>query len=241
MKSTLKFSIITVCYNSEKTITDTIEAVLKQSYTNYEYIIIDGQSEDATISIIKKYEPAFKGKMKWISEKDNGIYDAMNKGIRIAKGDIISFINANDWYELDALQTINKIFTTKNCDIAYGLLRNYKFNKYISINGNSHEFINETMIPFPSCFIKKNIYEKFGFYNTKYKYSADYEFLIRIIKNNVNIAFMEKIIANFRMGGVSYSAKAAYESNLIRYKYGFISLKRFILMLISMRIKMFFT
>ena len=91
------FSIITVCFNSEKTIEQTIKSVLEQSFQNYEYIIVDGASKDCTVDIIRRYEPMFKGKLKWISEPDNGIYDAMNKGIGMARGELIGIINSDDY------------------------------------------------------------------------------------------------------------------------------------------------
>ena len=102
----VKCSIITVSYNSSKTIEKTINSVLSQTYKDVEYIIVDGASSDGTVEIIKEYEPLFEGRMKWISEPDNGIYFAMNKGIQMAKGELIGIINSDDWYENDAVEKI---------------------------------------------------------------------------------------------------------------------------------------
>ena len=118
----MKISIITVTYNSSKTLADTINSVLLQSHTDFEYIIIDGKSTDETLSIIKKYEPKFKGKLKWISEQDHGIYDAMNKGIKIATGDIIGILNSDDFFSRsNILEIINATFNNdKQIDAIYG-------------------------------------------------------------------------------------------------------------------------
>ena len=98
-----KISIITVCFNSQKTIGRTFDSVLRQTYPNIEYLVIDGQSTDGTTDIIREYEPLFQGRMKWVSEKDEGIYDAMNKGIRMATGDLIGILNSDDYYEDNAV------------------------------------------------------------------------------------------------------------------------------------------
>ena len=117
----MKVSIITAAYNAEKTIEDTIKSILKQSYTDIEYIIVDGCSKDRTVDIIKKYEPEFKGRLKWISEKDKGIYDAMNKGIRMATGDIIGILNSDDFFTSDdIISTVNETFEKHNPDAIYG-------------------------------------------------------------------------------------------------------------------------
>lgn len=102
----IKVSIVTVCYNSSKTIRKTFDSVLEQTYPEIEYLVIDGKSSDATVDIIKEYEPRFMGRMHWISEKDNGIYDAMNKGINMSTGELIGILNSDDYYEADAVNTM---------------------------------------------------------------------------------------------------------------------------------------
>lgn len=109
-----KFSIITISYNSESSIERTIKSVLSQSYKNYEYIVVDGGSIDKTIDIIKQYEPLFEGRMKWVSEPDKGIYNAMNKGVSRSDGDIIGIVNSDDWLEEESLQKIINVTETIN-------------------------------------------------------------------------------------------------------------------------------
>ena len=114
-------SILTATYNSEKTLRDTIESVLRQSFRDFEYILIDGGSKDRTVDIIKEYEPKFEGRLRYISEPDNGIYDAMNKGIRMATGDVVGILNSDDFYTADdALQTIADAFEQHDIDATYG-------------------------------------------------------------------------------------------------------------------------
>ncbi len=137
------FSIITVCYNSEKTIERTIKSVLNQTESNYEYIIVDGGSTDKTLDIVKNYEDAFNGRLKYISEKDNGIYDAMNKGIGMAKGELIGLINSDDYYELDALENIKKEYEKledekKKHLVMYGFMRTVNDDKEIAVEFYHH-------------------------------------------------------------------------------------------------------
>ncbi len=215
-----KLSIITVCLNSEATIEQTIESVLVQKDENVEYIIVDGNSTDRTLDIVDKYRKDIE---IIISEPDCGIYDAMNKGISLAKGEIIGIINSDDWYEPGAFKSIRKTFLNSGADIVYG-----KMN-LVSENGNFEQLVPmdieklryEMEIPHPTAFVKKNIYEKFGLFSMQYKIAADYDLMLRYYTNGVKFAYRNEILANFRWGGVSnqQSKVCAYETIAISKKY----------------------
>lgn len=150
-----KVTIITVCYNSSKTIERTLKSVLNQTYSDYEYIIIDGFFTDDTLSIIEDYKPLFGSKLRVISEPDNGIYDAMNKGIRLASGDLIGIVNSDDYLELDALQNIVDAYDGYQYEIIYGMIRTIRDDKEVQVYIKKHENIDEDMIAHPACFITK--------------------------------------------------------------------------------------
>ncbi|WP_438495335.1 glycosyltransferase family 2 protein [Paenibacillus sp. IHBB 3054] len=207
----MKVSLITVSYNSEKTIKDTISSVLFQSYKNIEYIIIDGNSKDGTVNIVKEYEPQFNGRLKWISETDKGLYDAMNKGIKLASGDIIGIINSDDMYTDEYV--IEKVVKKMNIDNAEILYANLQFvdeyntekivRKWIPGYGSFNLGWNP---PHPTTFVRKNIYEHIGLYKSEYKISSDYDFLFRSIQaNKVRTSYLNEFIVNMRMGGASTS------------------------------------
>lgn len=203
------FTIITVCFNSEKTIERTILSVLHQNCQDYEYIIVDGASTDRTMDIVRRCEPMFQGKMKWISEPDKGIYDAMNKGISKASGDLIGIVNSDDYYEVDALETIQQAYHGEKYEILYGMLRIVQNGKEIMVYLKNHENLKQDMIAHPSCFITKEIYDKYGMYSLKYPYSADYEFLLRIQQYpEIKFCKIYHIISNFSVDGASGSVKA---------------------------------
>ena len=174
------FSIITVCLNSEKTIERTIKSVLEQSCRDYEYILVDGASSDRTMEIIHQYEPLFQGRMKVISEPDKGIYDAMNKGIRAASGELIGIVNSDDYYEKDALEMIAQVYQGYDYTIIYGMLRTILDGKEVAVYLKNHEFLKKDMIAHPACFVTKKTYDRFGGYSLQYPYSADYEFMLRV-------------------------------------------------------------
>lgn len=203
------FSIITVCFNSETTIERTIKSVLEQSYHDYEYILVDGASSDRTMEIIHKYEPLFQGRMKVISEPDQGIYDAMNKGIKAASGELIGIVNSDDYYEKDALEKIAGAYQGYDYTIIYGLVRSVTDGKEVMVFLKNHEFLEKDMITHPSCFITKKLYERFGMYSLEYPYSSDYEFMLRVNKEKeVKFIKIYEIITNFSTGGVSDSVRA---------------------------------
>lgn len=222
------FSIITVCLNSENTIERTIKSVLEQGYQDYEYILVDGVSTDHTLDIIHRYEPFFHGKMKVISEPDKGIYDAMNKGIRAASGELIGIVNSDDYYEKDALEKIAEAYQGYDYTIIYGLVRSVLDGKEVMVFLKNHDFLEEDMITHPSCFITKKLYERFGIYSLKYPYSADYEFMLRV-KKEKEIKFIElyEIITNFSMGGVSDSVKAYRDTMKLLHEYQLIPKRKY--------------
>lgn len=222
------FSIITVCYNSEKTIERTIRSVLEQSCRDYEYILVDGASSDRTLEIIHQYEPLFQGKMKLISEPDKGIYDAMNKGIRAASGELIGIVNSDDYYEKDALEKIANAYAGYEYSIIYGMLRTIEDGKEVMVYLKNHEFLEKDMITHPTCFVTKKIYERFGGYSLKYPYSADYEFMLRI-KREKEVRFIQvySIISNFSMDGASGSTRAYRDTLKLQHEYGLIKDKEY--------------
>lgn len=207
----MKVSVITVSYNSEKTIRDTIESVLNQDYSEIEYIIIDGLSTDDTTKIVKSYA----GKIsKFISEKDKGLYDAMNKGIDVASGDIIAILNSDDFYpDSDILTKVTELFT-EGVDAVYGDLvyvspqeKNKIVRTWKSGNYTEGKFLKGWMPPHPAFFVRKEIYQKYGKFTDKLRSAADYELMLRFIhKNKIKIAYLPEVLVYMRAGGASNSS-----------------------------------
>ena len=217
-----KFSIITVTYNSSETVEQTIKSVLGQTYVNFEYILVDGASTDGTVDIIKRYAKE-DSRIRYISEPDNGIYDVMNKGIKMATGDTIALLNSDDYYETDALVHIVKYLPQKKYYVVYGMIRMLKNEKEEMVILCSHNSIPERMIMHPACFVSSAVYEKYQ-YDLKYKSAADYDLFLRLYQDhNVSFIPVYEVIVNYRMGGMSSSLISSLETNEIRYKYGYIS------------------
>lgn len=232
------FSIITVCYNSAKTIERTIKSVLDQPCDRWEYIIVDGKSTDNTLEIVNAYAKK-ENRIRVISEPDYGIYDAMNKGIEMAQGTLIGMVNSDDYYEKDALQSIQEAYKGSDYEIVYGMQRNWSADgRIMSIIFNHHDFMEQTMICHPTCFITKKLYAEIGMYSLQYKSSSDYDFMIRMHRDNrVVFTPVYKIISNFAYGGMSDSVEAHLETFKIWLKYGCISKKRYWMIVLSTRIK----
>lgn len=224
-------SIVTPCFNSEKTIERTIQSVLNQTYSNIEYIIIDGKSTDHTFDIIHKYESKFNGRMQVVSEKDNGIYDAMNKGILAAKGQLIGIINSDDFYEIDAVENIVNAMTDDKYQIMYGMLRKIRDGKEIQVIMTNHQNMDEVMIPHPTCFITKALYQDLSVYDTQLKSCADLNFMLTMVrKREVIFVPVYKIIANFSEGiGMSSKSSSHIENLRVKRKFHIISKREYLL------------
>lgn len=221
-------TVITPCYNSEKTIARTIESVLNQSYKEIEYIIIDGASTDRTLEIAKSYEDAFQGRMKIYSEKDQGIYDAMNKGIRLANGELIGIVNSDDYYEAEAVAHMVQNRSNQPYQILYGFERILNEGQETCVVIHHHSNLRNQMITHPTCFITKKLYEEKGMYDLAYKYSADYEFMLRMYQDKeIEFTPVYQLISNYALGGASGTGAAYIETNQLFLKYGTISKKRY--------------
>ena len=202
-----KFTVITVGLNVEKTIEKTISSVLEQTLSPYEYFVIDGLSADGTVKIAKKYEKAFKDKgIKYtiISEKDTSACAAMNKGIRLSTGDFISFLNADDWYEPDALQNISSFYEQEPFDLTYGGLH------YIMPDGKvvnkmsrmDHFPISTRNWNHPSMFMRREIYLKYNF-DENMSSLTDFDVYLAVRRDGYKIRVIDKIITNYVAGGYS--------------------------------------
>jgi len=213
-------SIITVVFNGEKYIEETIKSVIDQSYKNIEYIVIDGGSLDTTLHILKKYETEID---LLVSESDNGLYDAMNKGIRLATGEFIKFINADDLLEKNSIQIFiseyNK-FKDNNCVFNSYLNRIDSEGNTKAIWTNSSKVLKGyAAFLHPSWFVPMKIYKKFGLYSLKYPISSDYEYYLRLKKEGVCFSTIEEPLVSFRKGGVSNSCDSLADDYKIFLKY----------------------
>ena len=198
-------SVITVVFNGHKHLEQTIQSVLNQSYGNVEYIIIDGGSSDGTLDIIHKYEHAID---YWISEPDKGIYDAVNKGLMLAFGDSIGIINSNDWYEANAIAKVVFIVGGSIDCVAHGNMNLYKDNRMsyeAHFCGAMNKIKKGMIINHPTTFIGKSLYKRYGLFDTKYKIASDWDLILRFWKAEVPFIFIPHLIANFRIGGISYN------------------------------------
>lgn len=212
----MKISIITVCYNSAATIEKTINSVAEQIYEDIEYIIIDGNSNDGTLSIIKNYDQLCD---KWISEPDKGLYDAMNKGIEIATGEIIGILNADDVFmDNSVLSKVSDVFI-QNPHIEATIGNVIQFNKqgmitrfYSSKNWQPNKLKIGFMPPHPSIFFKKTVFTTFGNYKLNYKIGADYEFIVRVfLKNKIEWSYSNLTTTKMLVGGLSSSGISSYK------------------------------
>jgi glycosyltransferase involved in cell wall biosynthesis len=211
----MKISIITVCYNSSATLEKTILSVSSQTYANIEYIIIDGNSKDNTLSIINNNKDKIS---KWISESDKGLYDAMNKGIEMATGDLIGILNSDDTFNSKTvIEEIAKFHKNNNIEASVGNIIQHNENGkiirlYSSKKWNQEKLKIGFMPPHPSIFFKKELFNKFGNYELDFKIGADYELIVRFfLKNKITWAYSGITTTAMLIGGLSSSGASSYK------------------------------
>lgn len=217
----MKISIITATYNSGKTVGDTLKSVLAQTYHDYELLVVDGASKDNTLEVVKKMEPLFEGRMRYISEPDKGIYDAMNKGIRMATGDVIGILNSDDFYTSDdALACIAWTLENEKVDAVYGDIHYVddedlkKCVRYYSSKPFRRWMMRLGFMPaHPSFYCRKEVYEKYGAFDAEnYRVAADFENLLRLIfVNKIKTHYISKDFVTMRTGGASNSGLESHK------------------------------
>lgn len=221
-------TVVTVCFNAATAIGRTLESVVAQTYPRIEYLIIDGGSSDGTLGVVSEYEPRFGGSLHWSSEPDSGIYDAMNKGARLAKGEYLAFVNAGDRFEPDAIERLVAAATASHSDIAYGGM--YQHGGSL---GDRSEYrapqpmsLNPLMRAMPACheamLFRRDLHERVGYYSLDFDVAADYEFVLRCLAAGAKTVAVDAPIVHYELGGTSDQDAPAVEReySAVRKRYG---------------------
>lgn len=240
-RSRTLFTVITVCRNSGKTISRAFDSVIAQTYEKFEYILIDGASTDRTLDVVAGYKEKFACRninFRWISEPDDGIYDAMNKGIALANGDLIGILNSDDFYEPRALEIVaGEAAKRPECGVFYGFLRVWKADRELLIYRYRYEnYLLDlstgiySAAQHPTCFVRAEVYRRVGGYDTQFFIAADHDFLIRSMLAGVVFHPIGEVLSNFTSGGAS-DRMSDYQRHRQRYaiffKNGLISKSEF--------------
>lgn len=219
-KQNVLVSVVTVCYNSEATIADTIESVLKQTYSNIEYLIIDGKSTDHTLTIIESYRNQFEERgirLVVKSEEDHGIYDAMNKGTKLAKGELVGILNSDDWYENNAIERVVDTYQNTDFDMFYADIRLIKPDGEMIKKARYRKLATSRDWNHPTTFLRRKLYDI-------YQYQCrtihdDWDLVLKIRNAGYKIVVLNEVLANFRVGGISNNGGIGKALLRIRQRY----------------------
>lgn len=222
VKARPSVSIITVTLNSVETVADTINSVLGQTYQNFQHVVVDGGSTDGTIELIQRFEDDYRGRLKWTSGPDLGIYDAMNKGVALATGDIVGILNSDDLYaDANVLSDIVTSFVENNCDFLYADLV-YVDRAFLDVTtrvwvAGDGRFARGWNPPHPTLYLRRSVYEQIGRYKTSYRISSDYDYMIRLFNPKARLKpwYLKRTIVKMRQGGESTKS---LRSNIIAFR-----------------------
>ena len=215
----MKISIITATWNSGATLRDTIESVLSQNCQDWQHVIVDGGSKDNTVDIIREYEPKYNGRLKWISEKDRGLYDAMNKGIALADGDVVGILNSDDFYSSkDVLGRVVRELADTDIDAVYGDIHFVNDDDLTTnVRYYSSKFFRRWMMKMgyqpahPSFYCRKSIYDRYGSFDINFKVAADFENMLRFIYiHRIKTRYLNFDFVTMRTGGASTSGMQSH-------------------------------
>ncbi len=226
----MKISVITVTWNSASTLRHTMESVLEQDYAQMEHIIVDGASSDGTMDIVRELEPRYAGRLRYVSEADNGLYDAMNKGLSMAQGEVVGFLNSDDFYSApDVLSTVAAEMQREGVDAVYGDIHYVHEDdlsrcvRYYSSAVFSRWLMRLGFMPaHPSFYCRLSAYRQWGGFDTDYKIGADFENLLRLIfVHRISTRYISKDFVTMRLGGASTSGMASHRQILREHQRAF--------------------
>lgn len=229
----MKVTIITATYNSADTLADTLESVLSQTWADFEHIIVDGNSSDATMEIVRSYEPKYQGRLRYVSEPDKGLYDAMNKGIRMATGDVIGILNSDDFFtDSNVVEHVAKAFDDKEVDCVFGdihFVEPDNLKKCVRYYSGAHFRRWQMRVgvspPHPSFYCRRQVFDTVGYYDHTIRISADYEFMLRALYiHHLNYRYLPVDVVTMRTGGLSSNrSKITMEHMKIYKRHGIFS------------------
>lgn len=208
----MKITIITAVYNAAQTLADAMDSVLRQTYADIEYVVVDGGSKDGSVDVVRSYEPRFGGRMKWVSEPDHGIYDAMNKGIRMATGDVVGILNSDDYFTADdVVEQVAQTLADTQLDAVYGDIHFIRAGqpdrcvRYYSSARFHPRWLRFGFMPaHPSFYCRREVFERAGLYKTDYKIGSDYEMMVRLFcRYHIRTRYIPADFVTMRTGGAS--------------------------------------
>lgn len=208
----MKITIITAVYNAAQTLADAMDSVLRQTYADIEYVVVDGGSKDGSVDVVRSYEPRFGGRMKWVSEPDHGIYDAMNKGIRMATGDVVGILNSDDYFTADdVVEQVAQTLADPQLDAVYGDIHFIRAGqpdrcvRYYSSARFHPRWLRFGFMPaHPSFYCRREVFERAGLYKTDYKIGSDYEMMVRLFcRYHIRTRYIPADFVTMRTGGAS--------------------------------------
>lgn len=218
-------SIITINRNNAEGLRKTMESVLTQSCNDFEYIVIDGASTDNSVEVIKDFleVPEYASKISyWVSEPDKGLYNALNKGIKKANGELVGLMHSGDWYFNEVFEKVIETFNQNSTSILYGPLMAVVNGKFDSIWGSPYTLLPKQMIPHLSTFVPKQVYDTIGYFDETYKIAGDYDLFLKFYTQKVPFVFINSVICCFNLEGISQTNKLVLtETNQVKKKYGF--------------------
>ena len=199
----VSISVVTVSLNSARQIPRALESVVAQGDSLFEFILVDGKSSDGTVGIVENYRPQLGSRLRILSESDSGLYDAMNKGIALARGDVVGLLNSDDEYLPGALRDVQSTFALEDADVVLADVIAVTENGDFRISSDARDLKKKMTIAHPGCFVRRDLYARIGGFDIRYRIAADYDFLLRCFRFGARFSRLNRVVTRFAGGGAS--------------------------------------